>query len=221
MDIRPATHEFWIQIHSENPFNFKPVSKAAEIRKTVPEVAKTEQTSTSKSIEHDFCGKLTLMYKTNVMEWLAYQFKEEYEDDITNGYIPRVGKMYNQYGSLQEIKRKMRVSEVMSGFTFQGNTDKIIIAHGEHRRSGVMKCIGIRRCEKRPPTTRRRQRPETRNPARPRSRAPSRARPVPRVECMSSGHGGAVVLVSRAHSFVWCVTPRGARAFKTQAAAAA
>ena len=34
-------------------------------------------------------------------------------------------------------------------------------------------------------------------------------------------HGGAVVLVSRARSFVWCVTPRGARAFKRQAAAAA
>ena len=95
-----------------------------------------------------FCGKLTLMYKTNVMEWLAYQFKKEYEDDITNGYLPRVGKMYNQYVSLQEIKRKMRVGEVMSGFTFQGNTDKIIIAYGEHRRSGVMKCIGITRCEK-------------------------------------------------------------------------
>ena len=30
-----------------------------------------------------------------------------------------------------------------------------------------------------------------------------------------------MVLVSRARSFVWCVTPRGARAFKTQAAAAA
>ena len=42
----------------------------------------------------------------------------------------------------------MRVGEVMSGFTFQGNTDKIIIAYGEHRRSGVMKCIGITRCEK-------------------------------------------------------------------------
>ena len=47
------------------------------------------------------------------------------------------------------------------------------------------------------------------------------ARPAPRVECMGSGHGGAVVLVSRVRSFVWCVTPRGARAFKTQAAAAA
>ena len=30
-----------------------------------------------------------------------------------------------------------------------------------------------------------------------------------------------MVLVSRARSFVWCVTPRGARAFKTQAAAPA
>ena len=47
------------------------------------------------------------------------------------------------------------------------------------------------------------------------------ARPVPRVERVGGGHGGAVVLVSRARSFVWCVTPRGARAFKTQAAAAA
>ena len=47
--------------------------------------------------------------------------------------------MYNQYVSLQEIKREMRVGEVMSGFTFQGNTNKIIIAYGEYRRSGVMK----------------------------------------------------------------------------------
>ena len=47
------------------------------------------------------------------------------------------------------------------------------------------------------------------------------ARPAPRVECVDSGHDGAVVLVSRARSFVWCVTPRGTRAFKTQAAAAA
>ena len=47
------------------------------------------------------------------------------------------------------------------------------------------------------------------------------ARLVPRVERVGSGHGGAVVLVSRARSFVWCVTPRGARAFKRQAAAAA
>jgi len=95
-----------------------------------------------------FRGKLTYMYKTNVMEWLAYQFKTENSEDTTNGYQPRVGKMYNQYASLQEIKRKMRVGEVMSGFTFRGNPDKIIIAYGEHRRSGVMKCIGITRCEK-------------------------------------------------------------------------
>ena len=47
------------------------------------------------------------------------------------------------------------------------------------------------------------------------------AHPVPRVKRVGSGHGGAVVLVSCARSFVWCVTPRGARAFKRQAAAAA
>jgi len=95
-----------------------------------------------------FSGKLTLMYKTNVMEWLTDQFKKENSDDKTNEHNQWVGKMYNQYVSLEEIKRKMRVGEVMSGFTFQGNTDKIIIAYGEHRRSGVMKCIGITRYEK-------------------------------------------------------------------------
>ena len=95
-----------------------------------------------------FSGKLTLMYKTIVMEWLTDPFKKENSDDKTNEHNQRVGKMYNQYVSLEEIKRKMRVGEVMSGFTFQGNTDKIIIAYGEHRRSGVMKCIGITRCEK-------------------------------------------------------------------------
>ena len=82
------------------------------------------------------------------MEWLAHQFKKENGGDKTNGQNPRVSKMYNQYVSLEEIKRKMRVGEVMSGFTFQGNTDKIIIAYGEHIRSGVMKCIGMTRCEK-------------------------------------------------------------------------
>ena len=47
------------------------------------------------------------------------------------------------------------------------------------------------------------------------------ARPVPRVECVCSGHDGAVVLVARARLFVWCVTPRGAGANKAQAAAVA
>ena len=45
------------------------------------------------------------------MEWLAYQFKKENGGDKTNGQNPRVGKMYNQYVSLEEIKRKMRVGE--------------------------------------------------------------------------------------------------------------
>ena len=35
-DFHPAYHEFWIQMHRENPFMFKPVSKAAKIRKTGP-----------------------------------------------------------------------------------------------------------------------------------------------------------------------------------------
>ena len=43
----------------------------------------------------------------------------------------------------------------------------------------------------------------------------------PPAKRVGGGHGGAVVLVARARSFVWCVTPRGAGAFKTQAAAAA
>ena len=47
------------------------------------------------------------------------------------------------------------------------------------------------------------------------------ARPVPRVECVCSGHDGAVVLVARARLLVWCVTTRGAGANKAQAAAVA
>ena len=43
----------------------------------------------------------------------------------------------------------------------------------------------------------------------------------PPAKRVGGGHGGAVVLVARARSFVWCVTPRGAGAFKSQAAAAA
>ena len=38
----------------------------------------------------------------------------------------------------------------------------------------------------------------------------------PPAKRVGGGHGGAVVLVARARSFVWCVTPRGAGAFKSQ-----
>ena len=40
-------------------------------------------------------------------------------------------------------EKKMRLGEVLSGFTFHGNYDKLIVSYREHRRSGRMDCIGI------------------------------------------------------------------------------
>ena len=42
----------------------------------------------------------------------------------------------------------MSLGEVLSGFTFEGNGDNIMIAYGEKRRSGLMNCIGITRLRK-------------------------------------------------------------------------
>ena len=53
--------------------------------------------------------------------------------------------MYYQYKTLEEIERRMSLGEVLSGFTFEGNGDNIMIVYGERRRSGLMSCIGITR----------------------------------------------------------------------------
>ena len=56
--------------------------------------------------------------------------------------------MYYQYKTLEEIERRMSLGEVLSGFTFEGNGDNIMVAYGERRHSGLMSCIGITRLMK-------------------------------------------------------------------------
>ena len=56
--------------------------------------------------------------------------------------------MYYNYDSLEEIKRRMSLGEVLSGFTIRGNCDKLMISYGAKLRSGSMNCIGITRMNK-------------------------------------------------------------------------
>ena len=85
-----------------------------------------------------FSGKLTLMHKSNVMEWLSDEIRMAGlgGSQTFEGRSPR---MYYQYKTLEEIERRMSLGEVLSGFTFEGNGDKIIISYGEHLLAGVRK----------------------------------------------------------------------------------
>ena len=94
-----------------------------------------------------FRGKLGIMYKMNVMEWLSEEF-DKADSNRDQDSEKRVPRMYYQYKTLEEIERKIMLGEVLSGFTFHGNSEKIVIAYGGQRRSGLMNCIGITRLNK-------------------------------------------------------------------------
>ena len=94
-----------------------------------------------------FSGNLTLMHKTNNMDWLREEIRKSSENR-TYKQDKRSPRMYYQYKTLKEIDRRMSLGEVLSGFTFEGNGDNIMIAHGERQRSGLMSCIGITRLNK-------------------------------------------------------------------------
>jgi len=94
-----------------------------------------------------FSGKLSLMHKTNNMDWLREEIRKA-DVDGTYKSERRSPRMYYQYKTLEEIERRMSLGEVLSGFTFEGNGDNIMIAYGEKRRSGLMNCIGITRLRK-------------------------------------------------------------------------
>ena len=55
--------------------------------------------------------------------------------------------MYYQYKSLDDIIRKMRTGEIISGFMIKGS-NKIYVAYGKNRRGGNMNVIGIQRVNK-------------------------------------------------------------------------
>ena len=94
-----------------------------------------------------FSGKLTLMYKTNNMDWLREEIRKS-SDDESYQQDKRSPRMYYQYKTLEEIERSMSLGEVLSGFTFEGNGDNIMIAYGERRRFSLLSCIGITRLKK-------------------------------------------------------------------------
>ena len=94
-----------------------------------------------------FAGKLSRMYRTNVMDWLDEELSKEI-NSTSRKSTRRTPRMYYQYKTLDEIKMRINVGSVLSGFSFKGNDDKVLVAYGEKRRSGIMNCIGISRLNK-------------------------------------------------------------------------
>ena len=91
-----------------------------------------------------FEGKLRLMFKTNVMDWIRDEMSRASNDTATES-MTRKPRMYYQYKSLDEVTRRVNSGEVLSGFTLKGGDEKIMIAYGPKRRSGFMNCISISR----------------------------------------------------------------------------
>ena len=53
--------------------------------------------------------------------------------------------MYYQYKTLDEVQNRMKYGDVISGFIFDGDSEKIMVGYGMKRCSGLMNCIGISR----------------------------------------------------------------------------
>ena len=97
-----------------------------------------------------FEGKLRLMYKTNVMNWIRDQINNsKHDQDNTDGnhsnHQARKPRMYYQYNTLDEVLRRFESGEVLSGFTVEGGGENIMIAYGTKRRSRLVNCISISR----------------------------------------------------------------------------
>ena len=74
-----------------------------------------------------FEGKLRLMFKTNVMDWVRdclSQSKNSHDSESTE----RNYRMYYQYKSLEEITEKLHSGGVLLGFTIEG-LDKMMSLH--------------------------------------------------------------------------------------------
>ena len=91
-----------------------------------------------------FMGKLSLMFKTNVMDKLK-ESMERYINGDEDEIKQRTPNMYYQYKDLEEVRRRVREGKVLSGFSFDNNDCRIMIAYGNKRRSGVMSCVSISR----------------------------------------------------------------------------
>ena len=75
-----------------------------------------------------FIGKLTLMHKLVTMDWISGNFVESDTKNKRDHW-----RIHYQYKSLDDIVRKMRIREVISGFMIEGS-NKICVSYGKNRR---------------------------------------------------------------------------------------
>jgi hypothetical protein len=95
-----------------------------------------------------FGGKLCLMYRTNVMNWIREEMNRFKNDDDTDLEFGRKPRMYYQYKTLDQIEKRIKFGVVISGFTLAGDDDRIMVTYGTKRRSGLMNCISISRLDR-------------------------------------------------------------------------
>ena len=89
-----------------------------------------------------FQRKLANMYKTNVMDGLDEKLNERENSER------RSTRMYYQYDSVEQIERKMKLGEVISGFTLKNRNDILMVAYGETHRREFMNCVELKRQNK-------------------------------------------------------------------------
>ena len=90
-----------------------------------------------------FAGKMRLMFRRNVMDWLNESMFVGDDEAVTK----RKMRMYYHYHSSSDIETVFSNGRVISGFTLKNiasgdvNSEKIMIAFGNSRRSGMISMI--------------------------------------------------------------------------------
>ena len=97
-----------------------------------------------------FAGKMRLMYRRNVIDWINETMFVSEEERMTK----RQPRMYYHYHTPSDIIRYFKDGRVLSGFTLKSVTasditsEKIMIAFGNSRRSGRISMMGLNRVNK-------------------------------------------------------------------------
>ena len=96
-----------------------------------------------------FAGKMRLMFRRNVMEWLNESMFVDDDERIGK----RKARMYYHYRSSADIESIFKDRRVISGFTLkyiasERRSNKIMIAFGSSRRSGKVSMMGLKRINK-------------------------------------------------------------------------
>ena len=97
-----------------------------------------------------FAGKMRLMYRRNVIDWINESMFVSEEERMTK----RQPRMYYHYHTPSDIIRYFKDGRVLSGFTLKSVTasditsEKIMIAFGNSRRSGRISMMGLNRVNK-------------------------------------------------------------------------